>query len=114
MIILLSLSVCLSVHSQAPRAINAIITVVYVQLHTSANNMALPAFAAARRAAVRRPAAAPGDRRYPSIAQDPQQQTCCMGMQRWIDVTDRQTGGHRTITYTPRHTIRAVSKITVG
>jgi len=96
--IFLSLSVCLSVHSQAPRAINAVITIVYVQLRTSANNVALPALAAARRAAVRRPVAAPGDRRYPWIAPDPQQQTC-WGMQRWIDVPDRQTDGRTPYRY---------------
>jgi len=54
-------------------------TIVYVQLHTSANNVALPALAAARRAAVRRPVAAPGDRRYPWIAPDPHAGACSGG-----------------------------------
>jgi len=38
------------------------------QLPTSADNVALPAVAAARRAAVRHAAAAPGGRRYRSIS----------------------------------------------
>jgi len=76
---------------------------VRAQLPTSVDNVALPAFAAERRAAVR------ADRYHlpagPTAANPPPAAT---SSDRWTGQTDGQTDGHRTVTQTLPHTMRAV------
>jgi len=71
--------------------------------------VALPAFAAARRAAARA-AAAPAVQQSIDICQlpDPQQQTCRTLLQR-ANGTDRRTEGHRTVTSTLLRVLHAES-----
>jgi len=69
---------------------------VFTAASTSADNVALPAFAAARRAA-----AAPAEQQSIDISYPPgaQQQTRRTLQQR-ANETDRRTDGHRTVTQT--------------
>jgi len=66
-----------------------------VQLPTSADNVALPAFTAARRAAARLLLSAGQQSVDISCSLDPQQQTRSGGR---MGQTDRQTDGHRIVT----------------